>query len=113
METRQRRALNAVNPLTGRLLPYLDVEKAEDPISLEINDLTIKVRGADRDDHMSEIGSGSNWLLYHLAMLRALHQFYQSQKHSPVPGSLVLDQPRQIYFPKGLARGADEEKREL
>lgn len=113
VETRKRRALNAVNNLAGRLLPFLDVENADDPISLEISDLTIKVRGADRDDYLSEIGSGSNWLSYHLAMLLALHQFYLSQKHSPVPGFLILDQPSQVYFPKNLVRRPDEEEQEL
>lgn len=113
LETRKSRALNAVNNRAGRLLPFLDVENAEDPISLEISDLTIKVRGADRDDYLSEIGSGSNWLSYHLAMLLALHQFYLSQEHSPVPGFLVLDQPSQVYFPKNLVRRPDEEEQEL
>jgi uncharacterized Zn finger protein (UPF0148 family) len=113
LETRKGRALSAVNNHAGRLLPFLDVENAEDPISLEISDLTIKVRGADRDDYLSEIGSGSNWLSYHLAMLLALHQFYLSQKHSPVPSFLVLDQPSQVYFPKNLVRRPDEEEEEL
>ncbi|GAB2468498.1 DUF3732 domain-containing protein [Comamonas humi] len=104
VESRKRRALNAVNGYAGRLLPFLDVENADDPISLEISDLTIKVRGADRDDYLSEIGSGSNWLSYHLAMLLALHQFYLSQPNNPVPSFLVLDQPSQVYFPKHVGR---------
>ena len=113
VETRKRRALDAVNTRAGRLLPFLDVENADDPISLEINDLTIKVRGADRDDYLSEIGSGSNWLSYHLAMLLALHQFYLAQPHSPVPGFLVVDQPSQVYFPKNLVPRPDEEEQDL
>jgi hypothetical protein len=113
VEARKRRALDAVNSRAGRLLPFLDVENADDPISLEINDLTIKVRGADRDDYLSEIGSGSNWLSYHLAMVLALHQFYLEQPHSPVPGFLVVDQPSQVYFPKNLVPRPDEEDQEL
>ena len=113
VESRKRRALQAVNTRAGRLLPYLDIENPEDPISLEINDLTIKVRGVDRDDYLSEIGSGSNWLSYHLAMLLALHQFYLSQLNSPVPGFLVIDQPSQVYFPKNLVRRPDEEQQEM
>lgn len=113
VESRKRRALNAVNSYAGRLLPLLDVENPDDPISLEISDLTIKVRGTDREDYLSEIGSGSNWLSYHLAMLLALHQFYLSQPNSPVPGFLVLDQPSQVYFPKNVVRRPDEEEQEL
>ena len=110
VETRKRRALQAVNSHADRLLPFLDVENPDDPISLEISDLTIKVRGVDREDYLSEIGSGSNWLSYHLAMLLALHQFYLSQKQSPVPSFLVLDQPSQVYFPKNLVRRPEEEQ---
>ena len=113
VESRKRRALHAVNTHAGRLLPFLDVENADDPISLEINDLTIKVRGVDRDDYLSEIGSGSNWLSYHLAMLLALHQFYLAQPNGPVPGFLVLDQPSQVSFPKNVVRRPDEEEQEL
>jgi hypothetical protein len=109
IDSRKRRALLAVNTYAGRLLPYLDVENADDPISLEISDLTIKVRGADRDDYLSEIGSGSNWLSYHLAMLLALHQFYLAQPSSPVPAFMVLDQPSQVYFPKRVVTRPDEE----
>nr|WP_315428408.1 DUF3732 domain-containing protein [uncultured Albidiferax sp.] len=108
VDSRKRRALLAVNTHAGRLLPSLDVENADDPISLEISDLTIKVRGAERDDYLSEIGSGSNWLSYHLAMLLALHQFYLAQPSSPVPGFMVLDQPSQVYFPKRVVTRPDE-----
>ncbi|OYW19560.1 MAG: hypothetical protein B7Z52_03425 [Burkholderiales bacterium 12-64-5] len=109
VEARKRRALHAVNNNAGRLLPHLDVESPNDPISLEINDLTIKVRGTERDDYLSEIGSGSNWLSYHLAVLLALHQFFLSQRSSPVPAFLVFDQPSQVYFPKRIfARPEDE-----
>ncbi|WP_175927500.1 DUF3732 domain-containing protein [Burkholderia cepacia] len=100
VEARKRRALRIINTNAGNLLPNLDIENPNDPISLEINDLTIKVLGSDRDDYLSEIGSGSNWLSYHLAVLLSLHQFYLSQKSSPVPAFLVLDQPSQVYFPK-------------
>ncbi|MFC5520832.1 DUF3732 domain-containing protein [Polaromonas jejuensis] len=112
VDSRKRRALLAVNTHAGRLLPFLDVENADDPISLEISDLTIKVRGAERDDYLSEIGSGSNWLSYHLAMLLALHQFYLAQPSSPVPGFMVLDQPSQVYFPKRVVTRPDEEVEE-
>ncbi len=100
VEGRKRRALRTVNTNAGKLLPHLDIENPNDPISLETNDLTIKVLGSERDDYLSEIGSGSNWLSYHLAVLLSLHQFYLSQKNSPVPAFLVLDQPSQVYFPK-------------
>jgi hypothetical protein len=112
VEARKRRALHAISNNAGRLLPHLDVESPNDPISLEINDLTIKVRGPERDDYLSEIGSGSNWLSYHLAVLLALHQFFLSQHRGPVPAFLVLDQPSQVYFPKRVVALPGEEQDE-
>lgn len=107
LESRKLRALAAINGYAGKLLPLLDVENPHNPISLEINDLTIKVHGADRDDYLSEIGSGSNWLAYHLAVLMALHQYFLVQRSSPVPAFLVLDQPSQVYFPKRVLGRTD------
>lgn len=100
IESRKRHAVSSINANAARLLPRLDAERPEDPVSLEIDDLTVKVIGPDRADYLSEIGSGSNWLSYHLAMLLGLHQFFLSQSSSPIPGFLVLDQPSQVYFPK-------------
>jgi len=102
LEDRKQRALRLVNGNAARLMPLLDSERPEDPLSLEIDDLTVKVTGANRDDYLSEIGSGSNWLSYHLAVSLALQQFFLTLEHSPVPGFLVMDQPSQVYFPKKL-----------
>jgi len=103
LEDRKRRALRLVNANAGRLMPLLDSERPEDPVSLEIDDLTVKVTGStNREDYLSEIGSGSNWLSYHVAISLALQQYFLSLAHSPVPGFLILDQPSQVYFPKKL-----------
>jgi hypothetical protein len=102
LEDRKQRALRLVNTHAARLMPLLDSERPEDPVSLEINDLTVKVTGTDRDDYLSEIGSGSNWLSYHVAFALALQQYFLSLEHSPVPGFLIFDQPSQVYFPKKL-----------
>jgi tetratricopeptide (TPR) repeat protein len=115
VEDRKRRALRVVNNNAARLVPHLDCERPDDPISLEINDLTIKVTGTTRDDYLSEIGSGSNWLSYHVAMMLALQQFFLTLDHSPVPSFLVMDQPSQVYFPKKLVvrEGEDLEEPHL
>ena len=102
LEERKRRALRLVNANAARLMPLLDTERPDDPVSLEIDDLTVKVTGTNRDDYLSEIGSGSNWLSYHIAFALALQQFFLTLDHSPVPGFLVVDQPSQVYFPKRL-----------
>ena len=109
IEARKRRALALVNTNTSRLLPLLDTERPEDAVSLEINDLTIKVTGTtNREDYLSEIGSGSNWLSYHIAVFLGLHQYLLTLSHNPVPSFLVVDQPSQVYFPKKVAIREDE-----
>jgi Protein of unknown function (DUF3732) len=109
IEARKKRALSIVNANAERLLPTLDVENAKSPISLEINDLTVKVIRPDREDYLNEIGSGSNWLSYHIAIMLGLHEFFLTLPSSPVPGFLVIDQPSQVYFPRKLATRSDEE----
>jgi len=112
IDSRKRRALRLVNNNAARLVSHLDTERPNDPVSLEVSDLTVKVTGPNRDDYLSEIGSGSNWLSYHVAMVLALQQFFLTLDHSPVPGFIVMDQPSQVYFPKKLVVREQEEVEE-
>jgi Protein of unknown function (DUF3732) len=52
---------------------------------------------------LSEIGSGENWLAYHLIVHFALHSHFVKQKR-PTPRFLFLDQPTQVYFPEDQGR---------
>ena len=106
---RVRRALNAVNLFAGRLMPSLDAESPNDPVSLSDTELTLRVQRVGREDFLWEIGSGSNWLSYHVAITLALHQFFLSLPACPVPNFIVYDQPSQVYFPQRLAGRRDSE----
>ena len=54
LEERKRRALRLVNANAARLMPLLDSERPEDPVSLEIDDLTVKVTGStNRREYLS------------------------------------------------------------
>ena len=109
IQARVRRALAAVNLNAGRLLPLLDAEHPNNPISLSETELTVRVQSASREDFLWEIGSGSNWLSYHVAVSLALQTFFISQPACPVPAFVVFDQPSQVYFPKRLAEREDDE----
>lgn len=113
--TRTRRALDRIKMNAGNLLPFLDAERPKDPISLLIKDLTIQIQGKNRNDYLWEIGSGANWLSYHIAVLLGMHEYFMSLTHSPIPGFIVLDQPSQVYFPKKLAirEGETEESQKI
>jgi hypothetical protein len=47
-----------------------------------------------------ELGSGQNWVGYHIAALLALHEHFLSMRRNPVPTFLLIDQPSQVYFPE-------------
>jgi hypothetical protein len=112
MARRLRSALDAVNLNAGRLIPLLDAERPDDPILLSDSELTIRVRGDGRDDFLWEIGSGSNWLSYHVAVTLGLQEYFLRLRDCPVPGFLVYDQPSQVYFPRRLAERTDERREE-
>lgn len=113
IRAKETRALDRVSNFAGKLLPKLDCERPNDPIELSIQDLNVRVKGLDRTDYLWEIGSGSNWLSYHLAVILALHQLFLEIKNSPVPSLLIIDQPSQVYFPSisstAAAEKADED----
>lgn len=56
---------------------------------------------------LNKIGSGSNYMCYHLATMLGIHEFLyklkESRKKNYVPTFLVLDQPSQVYFPERIA----------
>jgi hypothetical protein len=103
IERRTRNALQIVQTIAAEIVPYLDCEFESAPIELSINDLSIRVVGPTRKDWLWEIGSGANWLAYHIAVTAALQRFFMKQPSHPVPHLLVYDQPSQVYFPRKLA----------
>jgi hypothetical protein len=109
VENRTRRALATVNANAQRFFPDLDMERPNDPVSLSINDLTIRIGSLDRDDYLWEIGSGANWLSYHVAVSLGLQQFFLSLSDNPVPNFIIYDQPSQVYFPRRLAADQQED----
>ncbi len=110
---RTNRALARFSGYAARILPNLDVENSQDSIKLSISDLTVKVERLDREDFLWEVGSGSNWLSYHLATSIALQEMFTELDASPVPQFVIYDQPSQVYFPQQLnARAVDREEQE-
>jgi hypothetical protein len=103
-------ALRQVEAYAGAIIPSLDAEWPEAPIKVVVNDLTIKVIQKEREDYLWEIGSGANWLAYHIAVTLALQRFFLDDVHHAVPGFLVYDQPSQVYFPRGFEINAERAK---
>ncbi|MGW2638553.1 DUF3732 domain-containing protein [Streptomyces sp. NPDC001348] len=76
----------------------LGLDHSEAPIRLDVNRLTVVADTADGPVRLADMGSAENHLGYHVATLLSLHEWF-SEHNSPVPRTLILDQPSQVYFP--------------
>ena len=76
----------------------LNLEHSSFPLRLDVKKLTIVADTIDGPVPMDHMGSGENWVGYHLITHLALHQWFV-QRSRPVPNFLFLDQPSQVYFP--------------
>lgn len=61
---------------------------------------------------LSRIGSGANYMGYHLATLFGIHEYLNSLNNSGkinyIPTFLILDQPSQVYYPKEFTEGSKD-----
>jgi hypothetical protein len=76
----------------------LELEHSEYSLRLDFRHLSVV---ADTDAgplYMNRMGSGENWVGYHIIAHLALHDWF-TRKQRPVPRFLFLDQPSQVYFP--------------
>lgn len=94
----------------------LQLEYSGHPLRLDIKRLTVVADTKDGPIPMERMGSGENWVGYHLIAHFALHKWFVEQKR-PVPRFLFIDQPSQVYFPadkdiNGSMDGIENEDRE-
>ena len=112
-EIKQSR-LTTVATYMSKTLPDLDLEPKyiDAPCRLSINDLGLIITLDDGSEcSLSEIGSGSNWVSYHIALTVALQKlFAKHQDASPIVSFIIYDQPSQVYFPQSLARRKEEKE---
>ncbi|MFF2619714.1 DUF3732 domain-containing protein [Kitasatospora sp. NPDC058046] len=76
----------------------LGLDHSQFPIRLDINKLTVVADTADGPVRLPDMGSAENHLGYHIATLLSLHEWF-CEHNGPVPRTLILDQPSQVYFP--------------
>lgn len=84
----------------------LELEHSENPLVFDIKKLTVVSHRDTGPIPLSQMGSGENWVGYHLTALLALHKWFVS-KSRPVPRFLMLDQPAQYYFPSEIRKDSD------
>ncbi len=100
VRSRLQTALRKIQSSIEHYSKIFKAERSSDPITLDLTNLTISFSLDSRSDYLWEIGSGSNYMAYHVSTLLAIHQFLVSKKSSNVPNFLFFDQPSQAYFPE-------------
>lgn len=89
--------LNVVASYLSQYAKQLDVEGAGEPVRLDLGDLTIVIDEPDGPLPLANLGSGQNWVGYHIAIHLALHRFFVAQAR-PVPRFVMFDQPSKAHF---------------
>ncbi|ARH89028.1 DUF3732 domain-containing protein [Streptomyces sp. MOE7] len=103
LEDRLSHSLNYLSSDMTQWADRLKLEHGRRHVRLDLKRLTVVT---DTDDGVAElmrIGSGKNWVGYHLVAHLALHQYFVAH-HRPVPRMLMLDQPTQPYYPSDVAK---------
>ena len=107
-------ALIAVSRRIETVARDLTLEHSCENVMLDHKELTVKFKGTSgRTDYLWEVGSGQNWVGYHLATLLAIHRHFLTLADNPVPTFLILDQPSQVYFPESSWTTLDAEPTEV
>lgn len=76
----------------------LKLEHCENPIRLDMDNVTAVIDLPERPVTLQQLGSGKNWVGIHLITYFALHKYF-IKNHCPVPNFIFMDQPSQVYFP--------------
>ncbi|MCP2093795.1 Protein of unknown function (DUF3732) [Actinosynnema pretiosum] len=97
-------AISRVSSTMTRLASRLGLEHSNSPVRLNYRNLTVVVDTESGPRSLQEIGSGENWLGYHVVTLLSLHNYF-IEHQSPVPRFMVIDQPSQVYFPADQTPG--------
>lgn len=97
-EERLAAILNKINLQMSTWSSNLDIEYRGDPIRFDLKRLTLIADTFKESIPLMQMGSGANWVSYHLLIHFALHTHF-IQHSRPIPRFLVLDQPSQVYYP--------------
>ncbi|MFI5825385.1 DUF3732 domain-containing protein [Streptomyces rishiriensis] len=102
----QDRLDHALNYISTDMTAYaqgLNLEHSARSIRLDVRKLTVLADSDDGIVPLLRIGSGENWVGYHLVAHLALHRYFTLHQR-PVPRMLLLDQVTQPFYPSEVAK---------
>jgi hypothetical protein len=100
-ETIRERLSTFLNIIGAYMTTYsnaLNLEHHGSHLRLDIRNLTVVADTLDGPVPLFRMGSGENWVGYHVIAHLGLHKWFR-QKGRPVPGFLIFDQPSQAHYP--------------
>ncbi|HBU97101.1 DUF3732 domain-containing protein [Thalassospira lucentensis] len=101
-------ALNLIGKQMTSYSNKLDLEHSGSALRLDIRKLTVVADTDDGPIPLNRMGSGENWVGYHVLTHLSLH-WWLRKRHRPVPAFLVFDQPTQAYYPSDIVDGSIEQ----
>jgi Protein of unknown function (DUF3732) len=90
--------LNIIGRYMSSYSDELDLEHRGNQLRLDIRNLTVVADTLDGPVPLYRMGSGENWVGYHVLAHLALHKWFH-QKQRPVPSFVIFDQPSQAHYP--------------
>ena len=100
--------LNLIGRKMTEYSDHLDLEHSGSSLRLDLKKLTVVADTDDGPIPLQRMGSGENWVGYHVLSHLALH-WWLRKRDRPVPGFLILDQPTQAYYPPDIIEGGLEQ----
>ncbi|KQM38808.1 hypothetical protein ASE59_11165 [Sphingomonas sp. Leaf10] len=90
--------LNLISKQMSRFAESLDLEHSGSELRLDLKKLTVVADTIDGPIPLNRMGSGENWVGYHVLTYIALHWWFR-KRGRPVPATLIFDQPSQAHYP--------------
>lgn len=103
-ESRLETILSFISEKMTEYSKNLDLEHSGSSLRLDLKKLTVVANTVDGPISLNRMGSGENWVGYHVLSHLALH-WWLRMKERPVPAFLIFDQPTQAYYPPDSTEG--------
>jgi len=103
-ESKMETILSLISDKMTQYSTYLDLEHSGSSLRLDLKKLSVVANTIDGPIPLNRMGSGENWVGYHVLSHLALH-WWLRKRERPVPAFLIFDQPTQAYYPPDSTEG--------
>jgi hypothetical protein len=108
IESRLQTILSFISQKMTEYSGQLDLEHSGSSLRLDVKRLTVVANTVDGPIPLNRMGSGENWVGYHVLSHLAIH-WWLRERDRPVPAFLIFDQPTQAYYPPDISEGGLEQ----